>query len=247
MYTELFQDLGLAKNEARVYETLLRFGELSIGEIAAKSKVNRRNVYDTMHRLLEKGLVFEIIERKEARFQAVEPSKLYEIIKEKEQKLKSVMPELNSMFASLPSNNSVFVYRGIEGWQNYMRDILRLGEDFYSIAAKGAWWEERLKHFTTQFIKEAKRKKIKYYHLLDYEIKDSGHPVLENIGKNYKFLPEKYSTPASVDFFGDRVNICSSVEIGGVSEEVQITVIKNPIIADSFRNWFQFMWDFCPE
>ena len=67
-YTDLFIQLGLAKNEARIYETLLAEGESSVGEIAKKSQVHRRNVYDSLNRLVEKGLVFEIIQSKENRY-----------------------------------------------------------------------------------------------------------------------------------------------------------------------------------
>lgn len=247
MYTESFQKLGLSLNEARIYEALLRYGELTVGEIATKSKVNRRNVYDSMQRLLEKGLVFEIHEARESRYQCVEPEKLRELILEKEQLLLEILPSLNELYNTTPANNAVYVYRGIEGWRNYMRDILRVGEDFYCIGAKGAWWEERLKHFTPTFLKEAKRKKINYYHLFDHEVQNSGHEVLKNVGKNYKFLPKGYSTPSSIDFFGDRVNISSKLHVGGVTEDMLITVIVNKVIADSFRTWFKFMWDFCPK
>ena len=247
MYADVFQQVGLSKNEARIYEALLRAGELSIGEIAVKSQVNRRNVYDSMHRLLEKGLVFEILESRESRYQAVDPEKLRELIQEKEQMLLDVLPELNRLHGSNPQKEAVYVYRGVEGWRNYMRDIIRLGEDFYCIGAKGAWWEPRLQHFMPQFQREAKRKGIGYYHLFDHEVKEAGHEVLQNVGGNYKFLPKGYSTPAAIDFFGDRVNICSTLHVGGVAEDVTIAVIVNPVVAEAFRTWFRFMWDFCPE
>lgn len=247
MYSDLLQQLGLAKNESRIYEALLRFGELSVGEIAAKSQVNRRNVYDSINRLLEKGLVFEIIEAREARYQAVDPEKLRELIKEKEALLLSALPDLNRLYRQTPQSEAVYVYRGIEGWRNYMRDIIRLGEDFYCIGAKGAWWEPKLQSFIPQFLKEAKRKGIRHYHLFDNEVKNSNHEVLGNVGEDFKFLPKGYSTSTAIDFFGDRVNICSELHVGGVADDVTITVIVNPLVASSFRTWFKFMWDFCPN
>ena len=60
MYTELFQQLGLVKNEARIYEALLKEGESSVGEIAVKSKVHRRNVYDTLNRLRRTVIVIPL-------------------------------------------------------------------------------------------------------------------------------------------------------------------------------------------
>lgn len=106
MYTDTFLQLGFSKNEAILYETLVRHGELSVGKLAVKSKVHRRNVYDTLQRLLEKGLVFEILERQEIRYQAVEPGKLKEIIQEKEQALLQIMPQLEQFYRETPSTQS---------------------------------------------------------------------------------------------------------------------------------------------
>ena len=116
MYTELFQTLGMAKNEAEIYETLVKEGELGVGAISQKSGIHRRNVYDTLNRLLEKGLVFEILESKENRYQAVHPNKLAEFIQEKQQAIASAMPDLEKMFNTMPSKESVYIYKGIEGY-----------------------------------------------------------------------------------------------------------------------------------
>jgi hypothetical protein len=80
-------------------------------------------------------------------------------------------------------------------------------------------------------------------------VKKSNHPILEHVGKEYKFLPEKYSTTSGVDVFGDRVNIMHHQYLGkvGTDEEITFTVIINKNLADSFRTWFEYMWDMCPE
>src|SRR3989344_4720981 len=38
MHTDLLQNVGLAKNEARIYETLLELGESTVGQIAARTE-----------------------------------------------------------------------------------------------------------------------------------------------------------------------------------------------------------------
>ncbi len=247
MYTEIFQQIGLAKNESRIYETLLREGESSVGHISTKSKVHRRNVYDSLKRLIEKGLVFEIIQRKENRYQAVDPNKLMELIQEKEIRLAKVMPHLQELYTGTPHTEEVYIYRGPEGWKNYMRDMLRIGEDAYFIGAKGGWLDHRVKHFFPQFIRQTKKKKMKFYHLFDHEVKTQCPEIIQYIGKNYKFFPKGYSTGVAVDIFGDHVNIISEMNLGGLVEEFSVTVIINKHIADAFRTWFQFMWDFCPD
>lgn len=158
MYTDLLTQLGLAKNEARIYEALLREGECSVGTIAIKSKVHRRNVYDSLQRLIEKGLVFEILEKHENHYQAVEPRKLLELVEEKKTLIKKALPDLEQLFSGTPKTEQVFIYRGSEGWKNYLRDILRIGQPAYFIGAKGGWLDERIKHFFRNSSKKQKRR-----------------------------------------------------------------------------------------
>jgi len=87
MYADTFESLGLSPNEAKIYETLLYAGEAGVSEISVKSKVHRRNVYDALSRLVEKGLVFTIFQKGENRYQSVTPDKLMEILREKERQL----------------------------------------------------------------------------------------------------------------------------------------------------------------
>lgn len=248
-YQALLQSLGLAKNEARIYETLVRESDSSVGHIAEKSGVHRRNVYDSLHRLMEKGLVIEIVDSKENQYQAVEPRKLQEILSEKVASLDAALPTLDELYFSTPSEYRVQTYRGKEGWKQYMKDILIVAEPFYSIGAQGAWLDERVKSFAPSFLQQAQAKNIEMHHLFDWEVKEADHPILQHVGEHYKFLPKEYATNSGVDVFGDRVNIMHHQHLGQVGDinEIMFTVIKNQNLADSYRTWFQFMWDFCPE
>ncbi len=97
MYEKIFEQFGFSKNEAIIYEVLLKEGELSVGDIAKKSEVHRRNVYDSLDRLIEKGVVFEIYSQKENHYQAVNPHKFSEFVQEKEDMLARVMPSLQKL------------------------------------------------------------------------------------------------------------------------------------------------------
>lgn len=248
MYQSIFEELGLSKNEGKIYETLLREGESSVGKIAEKSKVHRRNVYDSMDRLVEKGLVFEILESRENVYQAVDPAKLMELVKEKETKLAKVLPELLDLFNSSPGEEAVYMYRGIEGWKNYFRDVLRVGQDQYIIGASGASKDARLATFFDQFKKEAARKKIKFHILYRQEVLKKPE-LIGHFGEDtvFKILPEKYSELSSVSVFGDRVLIASATHgVGEITDQTTFTVIVNKDTAETFRTWFQFMWDSLP-
>jgi hypothetical protein len=124
---------------------------------------------------------------------------------------------------------------------------LRIGKPVHFIGAKGGWLDERVKNFFPFFIKEAKKQNIEFQHLFDHEVKKDCPAILEHVGSNYKFLPKGYSAPASIDFFGDHVNIISGIKLGHMNDDFSLTVIVNSAIAEAFRTWFRFMWDFCPK
>ena len=61
MEEELLAEFGLTRNEIRVYLTLLKMGSALAGEITEKTGIHRRNIYDSLERLQEKGLVSFVI------------------------------------------------------------------------------------------------------------------------------------------------------------------------------------------
>jgi predicted transcriptional regulator len=241
MYTDVFTQLGLAKNEARIYETLLTEGEIGVGEISTKSKVHRRNVYDSLNRLIEKGLVFEIRGPKENHYKPVNPNKFSEMLAEKEHALAKIMPQLQARYTGRPHANEVYIYRGIEGWKNYLNDMLRVGQPIYTLGAKGTLSNPKLKTDFEQFVIDAKAKKIEFRLLCDNSLLHN-REFLALFDKNYRFLPKKYETGSTIDIFGDHVVIFSGLEGINFDEEASFTVIINKQIADSLRTWFQLIW-----
>jgi len=246
MFEPVLQQFGLSKNEAIIYEALLRHGEMGVSLLSRKSGVHRRNVYDTLQRLVEKGLVFEIVTQRETVYQGVDPKKFREFLQEKEEVLNRALPHMDSLYKQVANKSEVFVYRGPEGWKNYMRDMVRLGDDAYFIGAKGCWLDERVKNFFPQFQKEFTKKNMTFWHIFDHEVKEEYPQILEHIGDKYRFLPAEFSTPCGIDIFGDRVNILSDMKLGGYEDYFSFTVVVNQQIADAFKTWFQFMYQMCP-
>jgi len=245
MYEELLREVGLTSNEAKIYETLLKTGEATVQLISLKSKVHRRNVYDSLNKLIERGLVSEVFIKNEKNFKAVNPRRLLELLKEKEDKLTKILPELLKKHESLDEKEEAYFYRGIEGFKNYLQDILQAKETVYFIGAKAFWLDERIKHLLPRFEKERKRLGIKFMHLFDYEVKDKKPEILKLMGKPYKFLPKKYSSNTAIDVFGDYVVTFVGVEVGKLASEPTQFVMKSRKLADGYRKFFQFMWDHC--
>jgi len=246
MYLDALTELGLSKNEAQIYESLVKNGGSSVSFISKDTNIHRRNIYDTLNHLINKGLVFEKLSGKENKYHAVEPVKLRERIKEKEIILDKVLPSLERLYKSSPTKEAVYIYKGIEGWKNYLGDVLEVGEDVYTIGGKGSWGDEKIDPFFETFLKEAKKKNINFHILFDGDKEDIPKKVLDlSVGKQ-KFLPKKYSNSSIIDIFGDRVVTISNTENRKIDNNATLTVIINKDVADSYRTWFQMIWDLLP-
>lgn len=247
MYQEILECLGLSPNEAKIYEVLVEKGESTISDIAAGSQTHRRNVYDAIKRLIDKGLVFEIFSGSGNKYNAVEPDKLKEILDEKGQKLAAILPELKKKFHQRATPEEAYIYRGLEGQKNVLHDILRVGQDNYGIGGKGEWFDFRLNSINQTFFKEANRKKLKFYIIYDYDIKQKYKNFIENWPGilEYKILPKEYSTNSNIHIFGDYIACYTGLEPFKTPDNLAIFVIRSKTLAESYRKWFWFMWKNC--
>ena len=52
------QEIGLTKNEAKIYIALQKSGSSLVSAIAEETKLNRTHIYDRLNHLIKKGIVF---------------------------------------------------------------------------------------------------------------------------------------------------------------------------------------------
>lgn len=246
MYEDTLKEIGLTTNETRVYESLLGLEQAHIDQIAVRSKVHRRNIYDSLARLIEKGLVSEVIIEGKKNYRAINPSRLLDLVAEKEKRLQAIMPNLQKRFVKAVAKEQAYVYKGVQGFRNYMQDILDVGEDGFYLAAKGGWFDERLKHYRVKFMQESERKGLRHYHLFDYEMKEKMPHIFKSPGFIYKLLPRGYSTLSAVDIFGDHVVTFTGLHVGRLDDDLTQFVIVSRGLADAYRTWFRCLWDLLP-
>ena len=248
MYSEIFEEIGLSPNEAKIYEVLVTKAEMSVSGISVEGNIHRRNVYDALNRLIEKGLVFQIFQKNENLYRAVHPQKLLEVVKERETKIQRILPALSKQYESQPPKEAAFIYKGLEGYKNYMRDLVRVAEPTYFLGAKALWFTPNIdKHFLTDFRETFEKKKIPYFTLFDHRVAEKMPSAVSEVGGKSKVLPAKYSTSGVCDIFGDYVVTFSSVDVGNFGEKGSIFVMVNHDLAETYRTWFQLIWDLCPE
>jgi sugar-specific transcriptional regulator TrmB len=244
MDIQIYEGLGLSPNEAKIYESLMEMGESGISKIAINAKIHRRNAYDAIARLIDKGLVFEIFSSDENRYNAVDPDKLMELLAEKETVLKKELPDLKKKFITRPAPQEAYIYRGLEGQKNIFRDMIRVGADSYFIGAKGGWYDSRIEAARQAFFKEAKKKGVKFIQLFDFE----AIRQMPNFPKHfegelkYRILPKEFSTNSAIHIFGDYVITYTGLGIGHIEEDTVFFVLHSKDLAESYRKWFWYMW-----
>ncbi len=241
------EELGLARNEGFIYFSLVKFGTLGVASIALKAGVHRRNVYDSIQRLIERGLVYEEVGGKENLYHATDPNKLLEMAEEKRAKVEAVVPDLLRLFKSSAPDESVAVYRGVEGVKNYLRHIERERKPVCMYGAQGASLSPKVSYVFNQCVRTLEQKHIPIRVLYRAKAAQEHPEIVGHLGKTSanRILPERYNDPATYTVFGDYVYFESgqytrkNIED---NEEITQFMIKSKEIADLMRNSYEAVW-----
>jgi len=127
MEYESLMNLGLSKNEAKIYLALVKLGSSSVSQIAQTVDVHRVNIYDALKNLQEKGLVGTVVKVNKKYFEAASPNTLREIIKDKQDKIEEVknqLPLILKSFEHSKNKQDVHIFKGITGIKTVFKDIL---------------------------------------------------------------------------------------------------------------------------
>jgi sugar-specific transcriptional regulator TrmB len=107
---KILAELGLTPNEIKIYAALLEYKECSIWELSTRAGIHRRNVYDAIQRLIDKGLAFQILPKAKLTYSPVHPSKLRELLEEKTSDLEAALPGMIRSFDKKNSPLAIYVF-----------------------------------------------------------------------------------------------------------------------------------------
>lgn len=236
MNEDILVELGLSKNEAKVYLSLLDLGVSSITHIADKCKLHRANVYDSVKKLINKGLAAYIQKEKVTLYEATEPKSLLRIIKEKENLLMSILPQLELTKNMATSKGEAHVFEGAPAFVRILYEFLEYKEPIlvYGIPKTAP---EMMSTKMPHFHKERLKLKIPMKHIYNHNAKERIAFLNKMSYTSAKFLPESFDSQVSTNVCGDQIVICLWIQ------PVMIIQIKNQAIADSYKNYFSLLWD----
>ena len=237
MDIKVLEDIGLTRNQAEVYLSLLKLGSATAQQIIKEGRMHRSPVYDALEKLEGQGLVSSVVKDFKKYFQAISPKKLYSCLEEKKQALTEAMPELLRLEDMKKEEITASIYKGKEGLKTIHSEMLKEGNDIFLIGAKGIIFDE-LPYFMPHFEKERIKKKLKFIGLWDKkEVRDklANKPLIEG-----KALPSGFDSNTVVNIFGNKVAIVLWKEKNPTG-----FMIENKDVADSFRKWFQLISKVC--
>jgi len=238
---KVLEEVGLSKNEAKIYLALLDLGSATAGKIAEKTGIHRSNVYDALERLLEKGIVTYIIKKDTKYYQATDPENLLNMIKEKEIHLTQILPELKLAQQLSKPRPSAEILEGSLGLKTAFYDLLKYKKTIYIVGVpKEA--PLKVKYWIERFHKEHAKRKIWMVHIYNPGAKERIRYLKTLPYIKVRCLPEEYDSPVSLLSCGDEVLII----MWDLTPIVTIRV-KNPTFSKSVEKWFNLMWNIASD
>lgn len=240
MYENILLELGLTNNEIKVYLALLKIGKSQSGKIVKESKVSSGKIYETLHKLEEKGLISSTVENGIKQFMASNPESLLlymnekkDKIEEKTKELEKILPLLKSQFSFSDIEEGVFLIKGFRGIKPIVYEALKCR-----------------KEVKIQGIRSSKESKYnifwQHWHTERVKLKINAKVIFSDRGSNYwnffknlKFTQTKAITSISPSAI---MVIENNVFIFSYEEEFNCVHIVSPSIAKSFSAVFESLW-----
>jgi len=244
MFLKKLQDLGLKKEEAKVYISLLELGSSYVSLIAKKAGVNRVACYHTLDKLTQDGLISSFEQNKIKYFSVESPKILVNKQKEKLEKAQHLLPELLSITNKLAYKPKIQYYEGAEGIKNIFEDTLSEKNEILGYTNL----EKLPATIPTDFLKDHIKKRIE---------KGIKVRMLSPLSKNAlsyteKYYPKNFDTKLLEIFFINKEQFIFEYEINIYTDKVAIIslnpdemvglIIQSKFFAQTQRSAFNLAW-----
>ncbi|MGV8162298.1 MAG: TrmB family transcriptional regulator [Candidatus Nanoarchaeia archaeon] len=240
MDLEILKKIGLSEGEVKVYAALLEIGVSSINGIHEKVGIDRRNIYDILNKLIERGLVSYIEENGKRTFKISNPDKILSYIQEKKSNLdeikseiEKIMPSIQSIFKSDKQEQFAEIFRGSNGLKAVWDDLLNYPAIYW--IGSGNYVPKKFPAYWKDWNQRRIKRKVKSLHLFRYEKRKE---VDKKIVPDCKFLPPQFSGNSTVTVvYGDKV---AQMLLG---ESILVFVIQSRELAENYKKYHEFLWN----
>jgi len=246
MNLEILKKIGLSDGEIKVYDALLEIGATSINSIHERVGIDRRNIYDILNKLIERGLISYIEENGKRIFKISNPDKILSYIEEKKlnldeikKEVEKIMPAMQGEFKSEKQELFAEIFKGAEGMKAVWDDLLNYDAIYW--IGSGMYVPLRFPAFWDDWNKRRMKKKVGSYHLFRSDKREEVKNKKEfekNKISNWKFLPSEFSgAPTVTVAYGDKV---AQMMLG---DNISVFVIQSEELAENYKKYHKYLWD----
>jgi sugar-specific transcriptional regulator TrmB len=234
-YIAELKDFGLSENESKIYLLLLKHISLNPSEISKKTGLHRSYLYDALERMLDKGLINEIIVEGKKHFKANNPNVLKEHLSMKLNRLNSILPDLSKFYDELVEDPSVEVHKGNRIYKTLIKDVIANAvenSELYLIGVNEEFLLNIEPIYLKQYFKIIEQKNIK-----EKIIIPKGHKKIEGNNLFYKEIDPRHLGESFIILYLNKVYIFLP------TETFYLIVIKSKIFYESYLKMFNLLWD----
>ncbi|MBD3252894.1 hypothetical protein GF386_04135 [Candidatus Pacearchaeota archaeon] len=231
MEKEILTEAGLTQNEAEIYYILLKLKEAPASEIAVKTRISRPHIYDSLNKLIEKGIANYVVKNGKRYFKPSNPEKLLDNLRDKEKNLEKILPDLKNLFKPIYEKPFVEIYEGPEGIKTILNDMIRTGKEMISFNTLGEEFYKYVpEYIISRYLKEREKRKIK-----SRQFYVEGARILKHPMATYKKISQDYN-PVTLFVYGN--NIVMFI----LSDTPLAIKIKDEQTAKLYKDRFELLW-----
>ena len=234
--TIALEAIGFHKNESLIYLDLVKYGGSSAHEIAGRTKIHRPNVYDTLDKLIKKGIVTQSLVDNRKIFYPIKPKNLLIYLKQKEYDLEKVIPEIEQIYNKPTEKRKVTMSEGIRSFRVILNNLLETENDIYVYGIPKEV-PEIIGGFLIDFHNRRVQKGVIMKHIYN---KDAEKRVKYLNSMDYteaRYLPSSYDTTISTLICGDTVLLIFW------EDPIFTITVENRAIAESYKRYFDIIWE----
>jgi HTH-type transcriptional regulator, sugar sensing transcriptional regulator len=199
---KILEEIGLTKNEIKIYVALLELGSTTSGAIIKKTGIHTSKVYDGLERLADKGLVTHVIIANAKQFNAVNPDRLLDFLDDKKKKIQEqekaiskILPELKFHQTLGRDETQAEIFKGWKGMETVFNEgikVMKKKDIWYVLGAYPGEDKERTDTFITKIIKKCEKKKMKWKVLYNESARNTFQYEQQSSITENKFLQRCY-------------------------------------------------------
>lgn len=245
-YRESLMQAGLSKDQAALYEVLVKNGSQLASDAALLAALGRPLAYKILDELIERGLVIKDESRKVTRFAAAHPLKLKEVVEKRlvaaqgaQTALDGVLGKITSDFNLQSGKPGVQFFEGLEGVREVAWDTLTTKDELRMVADVEAI-RKFIPELNAEYVAERKKRNVRKRTL----VLDS-HGLREYYQRSAKDITDtRIMKTSELPFQSDMHIYDGKVSYITFSEDRLIgIIITDPHIYATQKYLFDYIWE----